>query len=434
MGMNTKTLAKTLVDAAMELSKVSKQELLRGIDAVAFELQQVEGLVYAVLADLGQPTFALHILVGEQSREQREELIDAIDGGATERWLQRANGSSLSFMMTRMRGLKPEFSRVLDRASYPPSRLAPVFGVFQGTKDPRAATRGEWEIFLAVIQGLLEAGAAGKLEGRRSLGVLSRVRVAGDLRRPEISVDLIHAASEEVVERETLLAHPDYVDPKALPADDAREAWKAADQALAERITRACIRSGLGNQKAWKRYLGEGSVEDLPEGMRAECMIGYVGWHVTWFRAQKSSPTILEAMLAESTRPAERALIEARMQSRVQIVEYIAPLSALAFEAQDLMSGERLDIDDGGLTTHCRPGMGLILQVCSVGQFHLVTPMGPWYATGRRDEAMGLLNDLGIWNQKDLDRAPHLVGHLWDSADQLRRPAPPTLHAPNPEP
>ena len=423
MGMNSKRLAKALVDAAMELTRGDVQERLMEVDAVAFELPNEEALVYGFLTGRGTQHFTLTLLRGEQALGLMQHLIEEGYGSL----MERRDASFLTFGMLRMKELNPEYRRILDRADYPPSRFAPGFMATNPGEKGRPPRREEIETLLAAILGLQEAAHADRLEGSWELGILSCVRVRGDLRRPEIQIGLVDAATGKEVDRAALQAHPDYVDPQALPDADDRSRWKAADRALVGKTLQICGRKALTNKKAMRQYLGEEVPVDLDTAPGSEFHICYQEWFVTWFRPHKNEPTIVERLLEKSRRPAERALLEARLRGRVSLFEYLAPLSEHAFEARDLLTGERIDIDDGGLATHCHPGVGLALNVYSVGDFHFAMPISVGFAAGRADRAMDLLSEPRTPTAEVLASAPHLLGRLWVYATELRKPQMPRL-------
>ena len=120
--MNAKRLAKACVEAAMELARCSGEEGFEVVGAVAFDVPSEEGLLYGVLAGHGTQAFSLTLLRGDDALAALDELVTTMNHGVLK-------GNEVSFLtmgLIRMKELAPGFLGILQRAEYPPSRLAPA--------------------------------------------------------------------------------------------------------------------------------------------------------------------------------------------------------------------------------------------------------------------------------------------------------------------
>jgi len=123
--MNAKTLAKAAVEAVMELVRNKDLRIYEEVGAMVLQVPDQQDRVFAILESTATPGCTLTLLRGEGAPLRLSKWM--LDGG--EDVLDDRNADLIQVGLSRMKEMDTPHLRVLERAGYPPSKLAPVFVV-----------------------------------------------------------------------------------------------------------------------------------------------------------------------------------------------------------------------------------------------------------------------------------------------------------------
>lgn len=176
--------------------------------------------------------------------------------------------------------------------------------------------------------------------------------------------------------------------------------------------------------KAVARYFGDAdkgrAFLDDPDDTFPGCC--FFEWLWIDYRAGKHSKTLAERMLTDELPEPERTVLRARMDAVPSFYKVQAIRKGESLTLLDVLFGGETVVYDKGLSESAEIDMSFAARVFPVGNFHLVSPLGPPTPALVTDEAVDFLMGHRLDLTPEGTRAkPHLFGHLWAWLEERRR-------------
>jgi hypothetical protein len=420
-------IAKALVSAALELYR---RQLWLEVPADAPFLLRVPGqdlpLVASIMGHMGQD-YGLFVSRGEHAFETLLRIFATEGGPETD----LSGAAIISVTVQPLGQIEPPLRGLLEAAGLQMRResLAPLAMSYSKPAGGRSANRSERKLLLACVRAVLAAHDAGvfappSLDRRRRRIFEIVVEEAGELipdtrvRTHEVPWPRVAHTVATPTPLRLLSDAPAPGDDGPLPAT--LDEWKEADRVVTERLVHALTQSELRASRLRTRFFGSEAVADevLLECAGLRPADGLVEWAIADYRPAPTSKTLLERRLDDpATTPVERAICLARLQACLSVYRVLATRPGSSFDVEDVLSGERLTIEDRKLSASDIGHCFVTLRVFRVGRWDFCALAGPPISALDVDRALARLDALGAdLSPGGLRRTAHLVGRLWEFA------------------
>ncbi len=208
------------------------------------------------------------------------------------------------------------------------------------------------------------------------------------------------------------------------PSADDLYGWKGCDKRLYQRAMSHLPDTDYSPDKAVARYFGDVDTGRTFLGDPDDSFPGCCFFEWLWldYRAGKHSRTLAERMLAGALPEPERTVLRARMDAVPSFYKVQAIQKGESLTLLDVLFGGETVVYDKGLSESAEIDMSFAARVFPVGDFHLVSSLGPPVPVLAVDEAVDFLKAHRLELTPEGTRAkPHLFGHLWAWLEERRR-------------
>ncbi|NQT88281.1 DUF2384 domain-containing protein, partial [bacterium] len=384
--------------------------------------------MFANVMGQGREEFGLILFRGAQARA---DILDMLVGDPAEN-ARTGRAAFLSVSEMKYGEMAPMARRFLAKARFTgrASDTVPLFLAKDADRPPRAFTRGEVEIMLHALRGILDAHAAGQLAFSPVLdeSEVNTLVISGELPNTTFTVEqrtYDAPASDDVFRR---VGDRMDIDTDVIPEADDLERWKACDHLLYQRAMRELDRDDRLLPDALACYFGDEDVgwdflgdeeDNFADVCFAECR---------WLdcRHAEQSTTPAERMLAGGLPRAERRILEARVRAAPSIYRMDAVDAGVSLTLVDVLFGGSVLVHDANLATTAAINMAFPARIFPVGSFHFAGPLGPLLDPLEIDVAIEYLQDIGLDLTPEGTRSnAHLFGRLWEFLDDAHADAAP---------
>jgi hypothetical protein len=220
-------------------------------------------------------------------------------------------------------------------------------------------------------------------------------------------------------------AEPDDTDEdeEAVPAPEDLDGWKRCDASLYQRAQARIAEAAETPDRAFVQYFGSakaasGSLNDPDDRLPS---MAFFEWFWLDYRAPGRQRTLAERMLAEPLPEPQRILLEARLQATPSLFKVERIERGTSLTMLDVLFGGEVVLHDKSLSETARVDFVFPARIFPAGNYHFGSPLGPPLPAIDADRVLHFLEQQGLkLTREGTKEKPHLFGHLWSWAAELR--------------